>query len=107
MRKNPTTNVTRTHHPAPVFYKDLPKIPPLDKWQPDNQQLPPQMPKYIAHNDPTIPNQLKGIKTSDKGTNKVLVPVEYQNGLVSQVYHACEHCNKAKVRRQYLVAKFE
>ena len=69
-----------------MLYKDIPKIPPPEKWLPDNQNLSPQILKYIAHNDPAIPNQLKGIKTSDKGTTKLLLPVKYQKDLVKRAH---------------------
>ena len=95
--------------------------------------------KFVVHSDPLIPKQLKGIKTSDKGITKLLVPVKYQKDLVrrthlellhqgptaifhqlsrnyywpnmrdtiSEVYDACEHCNKARVRRNHLVSEFQ
>ena len=117
----------------------MPTIPSPEKWQPDNQILPPQMIKFVVHSDPLIPKQLKGIKTSDKGITKLLVPVKYQKDLVtrthlellhqgptaifhqlsrnyywpnmrdtiSEVYDACEHCNKARVRRNHLVSEFQ
>ena len=59
MRKNRCSKNTKTHPPTTVLYKDIPIIPSPEKWQPDNQTLPPQMLKFIVHNDPTIPKQLK------------------------------------------------
>ena len=42
--------------------------------------------KFVVHSDPLIPKQLKGIKTSDKGITKLLVPVKYQKDLVKKTH---------------------
>ena len=84
-----------------VLYRDLPTIPSIESWrgiQLLNQSIPTAMQKYIVSNDKSLPQGIIAIKTSDKGTPKIIVPKRYQKPLVTNLSTSCNWMAKNFVR---------
>ena len=72
-----------------VLYRDLPKIHPIETWkgtQLDKQKLPAMMQKYIIENEKSLPQGIKSVRTMEKGTPKIIVPIKYQKLLAQRTH---------------------
>ena len=90
MAKTSTDDSTsRRKRSKMVYYKDIPKVPPVSQWktlQQEDDIIPAKLRKYIVDGVQGLPKGIKGIATTPNGLAKIIVPEKYQKAVVQRAH---------------------